>query len=176
MQYKDGTCQVIFNSNIVAGTDTLWLGHVEPGDWFKIDDRAPIYQIASVDSNIQITLTVNYGEANGSGLSYCIVTDFTPVLSLPFIFKGDIDWPDIINAAMSKIDASALAGGTWSDHKARHENGGADEINVTGLSGLLDEVGLFEIDVDGGLEPITDLRTDNQFELDVNDDIMPLVA
>jgi len=33
--------------------------------------------------------------------------------------------------------------------------------------------GLFEIDVDGGLEPITDTGVDEQFELDSNGDIQP---
>ena len=40
-----------------------------------------------------------------------------------------------------------------------------------------DEIlGLFEIDVNGDLEPITDVGTDPQFELDVNDDIEPKSA
>ena len=41
-----------------------------------------------------------------------------------------------------------------------------------------DEVhsGLFEIDVDGGLEPVTDVQADLYYELDVNDDIMPKSA
>jgi len=33
--------------------------------------------------------------------------------------------------------------------------------------------GFFEIDVNGGLEPITGTGTDEQFELDANDDIQP---
>ena len=36
--------------------------------------------------------------------------------------------------------------------------------------------GLFEIDVDGGLMPITDTGTDNYYELDVDDNIQPLEA
>uniref|UniRef100_A0A6M3KQT0 Uncharacterized protein n=1 Tax=viral metagenome TaxID=1070528 RepID=A0A6M3KQT0_9ZZZZ len=39
-----------------------------------------------------------------------------------------------------------------------------------------DDVGLFEIDIDGGLMPITDVQTDSYYELDVNDDIMPIAA
>jgi hypothetical protein len=34
-------------------------------------------------------------------------------------------------------------------------------------------VGLFDIDVDGGLEPITGTLSDDYFELDGNDDIQP---
>ena len=37
--------------------------------------------------------------------------------------------------------------------------------------------GLFEIDISGDLEPVTDVgATDPQYELDVNDDIMPKAA
>ena len=41
-----------------------------------------------------------------------------------------------------------------------------------------DEIrGLFEIDVNGDLEPVTDVgATDPQIELDVNDDIEPKAA
>jgi len=37
-------------------------------------------------------------------------------------------------------------------------------------------VGLFEIDVNGGLMPVTDNLSDNYYELDGNDDIMPQVV
>jgi hypothetical protein len=36
--------------------------------------------------------------------------------------------------------------------------------------------GLFEVDVDGGLMPVTDSLTDEYYELDVNDDIMPIAV
>ena len=36
------------------------------------------------------------------------------------------------------------------------------------------DVGLFEIDVDGGLMPITETRTDEYYEIDVDDNITPL--
>ena len=39
-----------------------------------------------------------------------------------------------------------------------------------------DVVGLFEVDVDGGLMPITDILPDNYYELDGSDDIMPKAA
>lgn len=38
------------------------------------------------------------------------------------------------------------------------------------------DIGLFEIDVDGGLMPVTDTGTDVYYELDVNGDIQPLEA
>ena len=104
-QYKSGTVTVTNASNIVTGSGTSWLVNVEAGDWFKVNGRAPIYQIASVDSDIQIHLTENYIEASGSGLAYCVVTDFTPNKGIPLIFQGDTDWPDIYRRGMTIIDA-----------------------------------------------------------------------
>jgi hypothetical protein len=103
-QIKTGTVTVSNDSNIVTGSGTSWVGNVEIGDWFKVNDRPSIYQVASVESNIQIHLTENYIEASGSGLSYCIVTDFTPNKGVPLIFKGDIDWPDVFRRGMNIID------------------------------------------------------------------------
>lgn len=37
-------------------------------------------------------------------------------------------------------------------------------------------IGLFEIDINGGLMPVTDTNVDVFYELDANDDIMPRVA
>ena len=49
------------------------------------------------------------------------------------------------------------------------------KITEAALETLIDG-GLFEIDVDGGLMPVTDVQTDAYYELDVNDDIMPKAA
>lgn len=103
-QYKTGTVTVVNGSSVVTGLGTSWLGHVADGDWFKIDDLSPIYHIGHITSNTQLELTANYAGTSGSGLSYCIVTDFTANHNLPLMAKGDIDWPDIWNRAMNIID------------------------------------------------------------------------
>lgn len=36
-----------------------------------------------------------------------------------------------------------------------------------------DRIGLFEVEVDGGLMPVTDLYPDHNYDLDENDDIQP---
>lgn len=46
-------------------------------------------------------------------------------------------------------------------------------IKELGINDSL-EAGLFEIDIDGGMMPITSTSTDNYYELDGNDDIQPL--
>lgn len=38
------------------------------------------------------------------------------------------------------------------------------------------DVGLFEIDIDGGLMPVTDTQSDNYYELDVDNNIQPSEA
>lgn len=105
-QYKIGTVTVTNGSNIVTGSGTLWLANVSVGDWFKIDDIATIYQVSTIDTDTQLKLSVNYGGANGSGLAYCIVRDFTIILGLPLIYRGDIDWPDIYNRCVNLIDGA----------------------------------------------------------------------
>lgn len=42
------------------------------------------------------------------------------------------------------------------------------------LPGIGTILGLFELDVDGGLMPITDIGTDEYYELDDNGDIQPI--
>ena len=44
---------------------------------------------------------------------------------------------------------------------------------ATGATGPAGEPALFEIDIDGALEPITEVSTDTYYELDALDDIMP---
>jgi hypothetical protein len=103
-QYKTGSVTVENGSNVITGNGTVWLTNATVGDWFKVDDRSAIYQIAVINSNTEIELTVNYAEADGSGLSYCIVRDFAPIYDTPLIFKGDIDWPDIYRRAINNLE------------------------------------------------------------------------
>ena len=45
-----------------------------------------------------------------------------------------------------------------------------------GAAGLDGTMGLFEVDVSGGLMPITETEFDDNFELDGSDDVMPKAA
>lgn len=54
------------------------------------------------------------------------------------------------------------------DITARNINGIPIDSLTTG------GVGLFEVDTDGNLTPVTDNLSDNYYELDANDDIMPI--
>ena len=47
---------------------------------------------------------------------------------------------------------------------------------VSEIGASVETTGLFEIDIDGDTMPITDLKEDQYYELDEDDDIMPIVA
>jgi hypothetical protein len=103
-QYQTGTVSVANGSNVVTGSGTAWDVNVTAGDLFKVSGESAIYEIASVDSATQITLTANYAGATNTGLSYAIIRDFTTYYSLPKLAQGDIDLQDIFNRAVNKID------------------------------------------------------------------------
>lgn len=49
---------------------------------------------------------------------------------------GDLQAP--VRASIADVSADVAANlATFNDHKARHQNGGADELNVAGLNGVL---------------------------------------
>ena len=66
-QYKTGTATVTNGSATVTGTNTLWLANVTAGDSFTVAGDAVMYDVASVDSDTQITLSVAYAGATASG-------------------------------------------------------------------------------------------------------------
>ena len=60
MQYKTGTASVTNGSATVTGTNTLWLANVTASDSFTIAGDGVMYDVASVDSDTQITLSAPY--------------------------------------------------------------------------------------------------------------------
>jgi hypothetical protein len=109
-QYSIGSVIVEYGSQIVLGQGTSFLTNVTPGDLFKkTGQQNTLYEVASVDSDEQITLSSNYAGSGESGVSYSITRDFTPNLSLPEINIGDRDWPYILTRALRIID-SAIVG------------------------------------------------------------------
>jgi len=88
---------------------------------------------AGVADGDRLTYDVGSGEwvpgapSSGAGGSADEVT-FTPA--------GSIAATDV-QAALEELDTEKASASTFADHSARHENGGADEISVAGLSGLL---------------------------------------
>lgn len=113
-QYRTGTVAVTSASAVVTGSGTSWLTYVAVGDTFKIESENAIYNIASVDSDTQITLTTNYAGTTASSQSYQITVDFTPNLEIPEIWAGDLDWPYHLTNGLRLIDS--LFAGALTDH------------------------------------------------------------
>jgi hypothetical protein len=108
-QYTTGTVTVVNGSNIVTGVGTNWLTEVSVGDTFKKKSENAIYEIAAVDSNTQIRLSVNYAGSGESGAEYQITRDFTPNYNLAEINVGDKDWPYHLTQETIRPIDSALA-------------------------------------------------------------------
>lgn len=106
-QYRTGTVTLASGEAVVIGQGTTFLSNVQAGDLFKKQNQNSIYEVGSVDSNTQITLTSKYVGSGESGVTYSITRDFTPNMSLPEISSGDRDWPYLLTRALRLIDTLA---------------------------------------------------------------------
>jgi len=126
-QYKTGTASVTNNSPTVTGTNTLWLANVSAADSFTIAGDGVMYDVASVDSDTQITLSAPYAGTTASGVVYAIGTGFTVPDNFPEMSQGDIETATIFTRAMRKIQgkiSSILAGGANANFTAMPQVGG----------------------------------------------------
>lgn len=74
--YQQGTVSVTNGSAVVTGSGgTLFVSQVTAGDMFTVD-RSRFYEVLSVDSDTQITLTENYAGSSDATASYAIVRLF----------------------------------------------------------------------------------------------------
>lgn len=105
-QYSAGTVTVTNGSPTVTGSGSLWTGNVVAGSWITITNSGLSYQVQSVDSNTQITLTSNYNGATASAQTYVIFQDFSFNYSLPLLNPGDQQTATLHNRAMQIIDAT----------------------------------------------------------------------
>lgn len=108
-QYSIGTVDVTNGSAIVTGIDTVFLTEVIVGDLFVRLGDTVSYDVASVDTDLQITLSTIYAGVTGSGVVYAISRDFTPLNGIPFFGPNDIATATIFKRAMALIDG--LMGG-----------------------------------------------------------------
>jgi hypothetical protein len=93
-----------------------------------------MYDVASVDSDTQITLSAPYAGTTASGVVYAIGTGFTVPDSFPEMSQGDIETATIFTRAMRKIQGkfSALV----SDISGKADQ--ATTYTETEVDGLLD--------------------------------------
>ena len=110
-QYKTGTATVTNGSATVTGSGTLWLANVTAGYSFTVAGDGVMYDVASVDSDTQVTLSVAYAGVTASGAVYAIGTGFTVPDNFPEMSQGDIETATIFTRAMRKIQQRfALSG------------------------------------------------------------------
>ena len=104
-QYSTGTVTVTNGSAVVTGSGTSWSGEITVGDIFTVKGSNAWYQVGSVDSNTQVTLTANYAGATASGALYAITRDFTTRNGYPYPSKKDIETASLIQRALEQVDS-----------------------------------------------------------------------
>ena len=134
-QYKIGTVSVTNGSPIVTGVDTSWLVEVSIGDLFIVVDDLVSYEIANVDTNLQVTLSSNYGGVTDSQLLYAISRDFTPVRNMPYPVKGDIETAILIKRALIILDSLDIK--TNEDILAAVETLGLDKLTINNIDKIV---------------------------------------
>ena len=108
-QYKAGDVTVTNNSPTVTGINTLWLANVTASDSFTVAGDGVMYDVGSVDSDTQITLSAPYAGTTASGAVYAIGTGFTVPDSFPEMSQGDIETATIFTRGMRKIQGKISA-------------------------------------------------------------------
>lgn len=107
-EYTIGSVAVTNGSAIVTGSSTQFSSNVAAGQYFRIDtigqgDSSKWYQILSVDSATQITLTSNYLDGAETGVEYTICSAPT---GLPPEFHEFILYDSVSTAVASSADAN----------------------------------------------------------------------
>jgi hypothetical protein len=91
-------------SQTVTGLDTTWVTDgVEAGHEFYVSGEGVRYEVGSVDSETQITLTANYAGSTASDVTAVIQTDFT-TRGIPELSEGSLETAPIFTRAMRRID------------------------------------------------------------------------
>ena len=101
--YNTGTVTTTAGSNVVTGLNTLWSANVAAGDYILIGSVKALFEIATVDSDTQLTLTANFPSAL-DGQTYEIYQDFTANKSLPLIPYNTVNLPALLNRTLREID------------------------------------------------------------------------
>lgn len=88
-RYEVGTATVVNGSPVVVGVGTVWLTNVKVGDKFSFgatetDPAAIWYEVLTIDTDLQITLTTNYAEASAGPAAYTIRKLFTGAIDDPW--------------------------------------------------------------------------------------------
>jgi len=134
-----------------------------------------MYDVASVDSDTQITLSAPYAGTTASGVVYAIGTGFTVPDSFPEMSQGDIETATIFTRAMRKIqgkftgiaiNTTAEIGQAVSDHEATNDH----PLATTIAKGFLSAVDKTKLDTveDGATADQTNAEIKTAYEDNTN--------
>jgi hypothetical protein len=109
--YSVETVTVTSGSAVVTGASTFFLANAAVGDYFRVDgngvgNSSKWYQILSVDSNTQITLTATFGEYTEGGVSYHISKAPT---AFPLPFHEFILYEAVLKLTVEQSDPAIQA-------------------------------------------------------------------
>lgn len=109
--YSGGSVSVTVGSSSVTGVDTLFTTYAAQGYLFRITGESVYYEVATVTNATNLSLGANYANSaysvgsTLSGLSYSLVTSYTPNYSFPEMAPTDTGISYIYTKAMRDIDS-----------------------------------------------------------------------
>lgn len=121
-QYSDGVVNVTNGSQTVIGTETRWNGRIQVGDAFTVEGSGIVYDVGAIVSDTELTLSSNYVGQSGTGLTYYISRDFTPVNNLILFNKGDNETAALLNKNTKKLDSLLVGLSAESSNTASGES------------------------------------------------------
>ena len=140
--YKAGTVTLTAGSAEVVGSGTTWGdGAITPGDSFSLVDASgaavePHYEVAEVTDDTHLTLTVPYGGASASGVSYAIwnlaaehTTPYLSSLVAALVQKFKTVSTDILNY-VTRAETAADNAETAEDNAANSATAAANSASA----------------------------------------------
>lgn len=114
-QIRDGLASVTNGSAVVNFTDVVLTGNAQPGNLFSVGTEGIWYEILTVNSATQVTLTSPYGGDTQANVAYVIHQTFTDALKLPYPGYGDKAVGALLQKAFVSLDGALAALGTVND-------------------------------------------------------------
>lgn len=104
-QYGVGTATFTQDSAVVTGTGTDWSSTLTAGDLISTYRGKVLYEIASVDSDTQVTLTSAWKLPTFTDWKYTVVRDFSVNYDIPLLSQLDFDTNGALMRALAIVDA-----------------------------------------------------------------------
>ena len=103
-QYSVGTVSFVNNSAVVVGAGTQWSTQLAANQLFALKGSTIWYQILSIQSDTQLTLTSVYAGPTAAAQSYVAQRDFTATRNYPTPTFGDVQSASLIANTMLQLE------------------------------------------------------------------------